>query len=138
MDAGDWNVPGVQRFDRVDVGAAQGRALGLFAGEQIQCSRGVGAAERPDGRDGKGEIAHARNLNGHPAYKKFRAVRARLRDGGQDLNGDRLARTLAAYSERGPAYVRPIRAIIRVNELHQYDKARLGDRVTPRPSNPDA
>jgi hypothetical protein len=72
IDAGGWNVPGVQRFDRVDVGAAQGRALGFFAGEQIQGSGGVGAAERPDGRDGKGEIAHARDLNGQDAGPRQR------------------------------------------------------------------
>jgi Bax protein len=125
--------------------AQQGNAL--FGQRIFKGTNGIVPKRRDKGKTHRvrtfshlieGVKSYARNLNGHPAYKKFRAVRARLRDGGQDLNGDRLARTLAAYSERGPAYVRTIRAIIRVNELHQYDKARLGNRVTPRPANPDA
>ena len=125
--------------------AQQGNAL--FGQRIFKGANGIVPKRRDKGKTHRvgafshlieGVKSYARNLNGHRAYKKFRAVRARLRRGGQSLDGNRLAGTLTAYSERGLAYVRTIRAIIRVNQLHQYDKARLGDRITPRPANPDA
>jgi len=125
--------------------AQQGNAL--FGQRIYKGTNGIVPKRRDKGKTHKvrafshlieGVKSYARNLNGHAAYKKFRALRARLRHSGQGLDSDRLARTLVAYSERGSAYVRTIRSIIRVNDLQQYDKARLGQRLTLRPPGPDA
>ncbi|MEE2761546.1 MAG: glucosaminidase domain-containing protein [Pseudomonadota bacterium] len=70
--------------------------------------------------------AYVANLNTHRAYRGFRAERARMRAAGRELDGEKLARTLVSYSERGRAYVDSIRRIIRINRLRQLDGARLG------------
>ncbi len=69
--------------------------------------------------------SYARNLNTHPAYGEFRALRAALRERGA-LDSLSLAETLERYSERGEAYVETIKSIIRFNGLSQFDGARLG------------
>ncbi len=56
------------------------------------------------------------NINTHQAYTDFRTKRAEQRTEGS-LSGYALANTLLAYSERGPAYVEELRAMIRVNSL---------------------
>ena len=69
--------------------------------------------------------SYARNLNTHPAYERFRAERAENRSQGAEPGGHALAPTLTRYSERGAAYVASLRAIIRLNRLESFDKARL-------------
>ena len=73
--------------------------------------------------------SYALNLNSHPAYDKFRRARAAQRHDDDALDGFALAGTLGPYSERGLAYVRAVRTIIRRNALDVFDHARLGDRV---------
>lgn len=68
------------------------------------------------------------NLNSHRAYRKFRKMRAGMRNGGQDLDGARLATTLTAYSEKGQEYVDLLHLIMRANELHPLDNVRLVNR----------
>ena len=65
------------------------------------------------------------NLNTHPAYKAFRAMRAKMRQEGKPLDGYTLAATLTPYSERGEAYVEELRSIIRANRLQWLDHAKL-------------
>lgn len=72
-----------------------------------------------------GVRAYSRNLNSHPAYRRFRKMRAQMRRTGRDLDGYELAGTLTSYSERGEAYVESLRAIMRVNDLTPLDRARL-------------
>lgn len=72
--------------------------------------------------------AYARNLNCHPAYAEFRQARAALRADGTPMSGYALAGELTRYSERGTAYIRTIRRIIRQNSLDDFDRARLRDR----------
>ncbi|MEQ9643664.1 MAG: glucosaminidase domain-containing protein [Alphaproteobacteria bacterium] len=69
--------------------------------------------------------AYVFNLNTHPAYDGFRAERARRRAADEALDSRRLVAELNRYSERGAAYIRTIRTIIRVNKLWQFDDARL-------------
>ncbi len=69
--------------------------------------------------------AYLRNLNTHPAYEDFRALRAGKRALGHALNGYTLAAALQRYSERGTAYVRSIRDIMRVNRMWNFDHVRL-------------
>jgi Bax protein len=57
------------------------------------------------------------NLNTHPEYSEFRALRAGLRAAGQPVTGLALVAGLAAYSERGQEYVAEIAAMIRANSL---------------------
>ena len=69
--------------------------------------------------------AHARNLNTHPAYEEFRKVRAGRRQAREPLRGHDLVSTLTSYSERGSAYVRTLRTIMRANRLDAADEAYL-------------
>ena len=65
--------------------------------------------------------AYMRNLNTHPAYKEFRALRAQQRAEGKPLQGLELLPALSSYSERGRHYIRSVRSIIRYNSLHPLD-----------------
>lgn len=67
------------------------------------------------------------NLMSHPAYEAFRALRAERRARGEPLTSMALADGLAAYSERGQAYVDTLKSIIRVNGLEIADNAVLRD-----------
>ncbi|HZD26668.1 MAG TPA: glucosaminidase domain-containing protein [Alphaproteobacteria bacterium] len=69
--------------------------------------------------------AYMRNLNTHPAYAGFRAARATMRQAKRPLDSDVLVTALHRYSERGEAYVRTIRTILRANKLNQFDDVRL-------------
>jgi len=83
--------------------------------------------------------SYALNLNSHPAYDKFRRARAAQRHDGNALDGFALAGLLGPYSERGLAYVRAVRTIIRRNALDVFDHARLGGQVvTDTIGSPDA
>jgi Bax protein len=70
---------------------------------------------------------YVRNLNSHRAYREFRKVRDRMRAKGQPLDSQLLAGTMTRYSERGDAYVDSIVNLMRSNELHLLDRARLRD-----------
>ena len=75
-------------------------------------------------------MAYMMNLNTHAAYAKLRARRAEMRAKGERISGWELAKTLDKYSERGPAYVESLQAIMRVNQLDPADDAFLGDGPT--------
>jgi Bax protein len=64
-------------------------------------------------------------LNSHPAYKKLRDLRLEARNNQTPLAGARLAGGLLSYSERGEAYIEELRAMIRINNLSQFDQANL-------------
>ena len=72
--------------------------------------------------------AYMKNLNIHPAYRGFRALREKLRRHNKDLSGLRLAETLDRYSIKGAAYVQDVLRIIRREKLTRFDSARLADR----------
>ncbi len=61
------------------------------------------------------------NINVGHAYEDIRALRARLRKSGKPVTGYALAEGLIRYSERGPAYVKEIRSMIRYNRLDALD-----------------
>lgn len=66
--------------------------------------------------------AYVQNLNRHPGYAIFRSLRAEARARGEQPTGIQLAAGLGAYSERGDAYIREIRSMIRYNNLVWYDQ----------------
>ena len=68
---------------------------------------------------------YVRTLNTHPAYIGFRALRSDLRDRDETLHGHVLMGQLQAYSELGEEYIDYIRRVIRINDLHLIDEARL-------------
>lgn len=70
-------------------------------------------------------FAYAHNLNTHWAYTDFREKRGAMLQDGQTLDGWVLAETLTQYSERRENYVESLHAIMRVNKLRPFDKARL-------------
>ena len=59
-------------------------------------------------------------LNTHPAYGTLRDIRAHQREQNHPVTGHDLALGLESYSERGPAYIKEIRDIIRVNQLRRF------------------
>ena len=80
-------------------------------------------------------LSYVRNLNTHPAYERFRTRRADLRTQGGHPDSHVLAGELGRYSTRGQAYVRDIRAMIRTNELGEFDTSRLSRvELVPRSS----
>ncbi len=74
------------------------------------------------------------NLNRHAAYSGFRKLRGEMRENGGEIDGYALAGGLKAYSQRGDAYVRAIREIMRFNDLQGLDGAKL--RGPARPTGP--
>ncbi len=72
--------------------------------------------------------SYARNLNGHPAYRDFRARRAKMRARDGELDPHRLVETLTAYSERRERYVRTIQKILRVDNLQELEDTQLENR----------
>ena len=69
--------------------------------------------------------AYQRNLNTHSSYKKFRSVRAELRDKKKDLDSLILSEYLESYAETGKEYVRILQQIIKQNKLTDFDDAKL-------------
>ncbi len=69
--------------------------------------------------------AYTHNLNTHRAYHDFRALRAAQRAEGGVPDGLRLAGTLLEYSQRREAYVEELQGMIRFNDYHTLDRARL-------------
>lgn len=84
--------------------------------------------------------AYAHNLNTHPAYAGFRALRARQRAEHGVLDGYSLLDGLMAYSERGEDYIRDVRRIIVINNLTRVDAAILatGDSIQTGSTGDDA
>lgn len=130
---------GTSRFAR------EGNAL--FGQRVFKGTNGIVPQKREEGQRHRvrafnhlidGIKAYLDNLNIHPAYGELRAAREKMRGDGQTIDGDVLAQTLVKYSERREDYVASIRTIIRYNGLRQFDKARLGDRLTIIASGPDA
>ena len=70
-------------------------------------------------------LSYAQNLNTHPAYKRFRRMRAYMITSSGRMDSASLAGALTRYSGRGQAYVESLRTIMRVNELSALDRARL-------------
>jgi Bax protein len=65
------------------------------------------------------------NLNTHEAYAPMRAIRAKLRNTGEQLCPLKLAEGLLRYSELGRTYTGRVKTIIKSFGFQQYDKARL-------------
>ena len=64
-------------------------------------------------------------LNTGAAYNKLRRLRANRRAAGEPLSAVELAAGLSRYSERGEAYVREVRGMIRGNRLDALDELGL-------------
>lgn len=77
--------------------------------------------------------AYIHTLNSHWAYEGFRERRARMR--GEDrqgaLDGVALAAELGRYSVKEQVYVEDLRRLIRVNQLHHFDRAALAGSEMP-------
>ncbi len=81
-------------------------------------------------------VAYTMNLNTHPAYREFRADRARMRAAGQPLDAYALIGTLTRYAENPHHYISYIRNIMTSNELEDFTTARLaeGESVRVQPT----
>ncbi len=69
--------------------------------------------------------AYQRNLNTHSSYKKFRFVRAQLRDDNKDLDSLKLAEYLDNYAQTGTEYTKVLKQIIQQNQLQDFDEVKL-------------
>ena len=69
--------------------------------------------------------AYQRNLNTHSGYKKFRMVRADLRDNDQKLDSLILADYLDKYAATGNEYIVILKKIIEQNNLTDFDDVKL-------------
>jgi len=69
--------------------------------------------------------AYQRNLNTHSSYKKFRFVRAQLRDDNEKLDSLKLAEHLDNYAQTGTEYTKVLKQIIQQNQLKDFDEVKL-------------
>ncbi len=69
--------------------------------------------------------SYIHTLNTHGSYNAFRSKRSARREVGWWPNGMGIAKTMVRYSERGPAYVSELNAIIRGNDFVAFDEAHL-------------
>ena len=69
--------------------------------------------------------AYQRNLNTHSSYKKFRFVRAQLRDDNKKLDSLKLAEYLNNYAQTGTEYTKVLKQIIQQNQLQDFDEVKL-------------
>jgi len=69
--------------------------------------------------------AYKNNLNTHNAYKKFREVRAQIRQENRTILGSELTQYLKKYAAIGQKYVDILDTIIEKNSLEDFDKANL-------------
>ncbi len=96
-------------------------------------SKGCGLVPKLRGSDQVHEVAkfsspaesvnsYIKNLNSHPAYAELRKIRELMRTAQIPPQGTELAKGLGHYSSRGSAYVEELQAMIRHNNLQQYDQ----------------
>ncbi len=69
--------------------------------------------------------AYQRNLNTHSSYKKFRFVRAQLRDDNKKIDSLKLAEYLNNYAQTGTEYTKVLKQIIQQNQLQDFDEVKL-------------
>ena len=69
--------------------------------------------------------AYQRNLNTHPTYKKFRLIRADLRDNKEKIDSLVLVEYLDKYAATGKEYVKILKKIIKQNNLTDFDDVKL-------------
>ena len=69
--------------------------------------------------------AYLRNLNTHSSYKRFRLVRAVLRDNEKNLDSLVLANYLDKYAQTGEQYILILKKIIKQNNLKDFDDVKL-------------
>jgi Bax protein len=69
--------------------------------------------------------AYLRNLNTHSSYKRFRLVRAVLRDNGKNLDSLVLVNYLDKYAATGEKYIIILKKIIKQNNLKDFDDVQL-------------
>jgi len=62
-------------------------------------------------------FSYLHNLNTNRSYRELRKKRRDLREAGEPVTGLSLAGGLSRYSERGEAYVKEVRSLIRSNDL---------------------
>jgi len=73
--------------------------------------------------DVQGSIeSYMRNLNSQVAYEKLRDLRQQAREEAQTITGIKLANGLWSYSTRREAYIHEIQAMIRHNNLQQFNR----------------
>ena len=69
--------------------------------------------------------AYQSNLNTHSSYKKFRFIRAQLRDDNKKLDSLKLAEYLDNYAQTGTEYTKVLKQIIQQNQLKDFDEVKL-------------
>ncbi|SFV54131.1 BAX protein [hydrothermal vent metagenome] len=65
--------------------------------------------------------SYIHNLNTHFHYESLRKIRSKERARGKKIKGLVLVNALSKYSERGSAYIKDLKSLIRYNKLAKYD-----------------
>jgi Bax protein len=96
-------------------------------GNLVPAARGDGQTHAIRAFDALGASVegYMRNLNSHQAYGDFRRKREQQRANGHEPEARALLSTLHRYSARGQDYIRTINTIMRVNQLDNFDRAKL-------------
>lgn len=104
----------------------------LFGEKAAKGEPGIEALNNPRHRVKSFEIvfnsvfSYMRDLNFHPAYKKFRLARQRYRTKGVQVRGEEAIHLLDQYAE-DPKYAASITATIRANHLAHFDFVTMTD-----------
>jgi len=69
--------------------------------------------------------AYFMNINTFASYQYLRLLRGQLRSEAKPIEGLALVEGLRGYSERGDAYIRELRSLIRHNDLQDRDRRQL-------------
>jgi len=128
---------GTSRFAR--------EANNLFGEWTWDASQGLKPLDRPEDADHYVQVfdnlrdsvrSYLQNLNSHPAYERFRRIRAQARSEARAMTPAEMTAGLENYSQRGMAYVEEVREMIRANRLHRLATnttlARKSERVALR------
>lgn len=94
--------------------------------------KGCGLIPKKRDNDGRHEVAkfddvqasiesYMRNLNSQFSYKELRIQRSIMRNNNKNISGYELAEGLIKYSTRREEYIKEIQAMIKQNNLDQYD-----------------
>lgn len=123
----------ITRVDVIPVAMALGQAIeetgwgASYAARVKNSTFGVTLASGVKSYNSLGESvkSYMHILNTHPAYKKMRSIRSRLRDSGEDLSALRLMDGLQHYSELGQRYIHKVKKHIRQHNLDRFEAAQL-------------
>lgn len=115
---------GTSRFARTG-NALFGQHAPVSEGNAIAAKKAEGVALRAFDTIYGSVRGYIHNLNTHPAYRRFRTMRAQMRANGGRIDGHALAAALSSYSEEGEVYVARLRSLMQIRAVAASRDAKL-------------